>query len=94
MRDEKAGSTVAARHLMCTRRCVRAPASLLGCALSSAPARDEKLLLLWLVDMRDVHMLPSLASEARENESRDCALAALLGSSASSCIFDMRSSAL
>jgi hypothetical protein len=37
--------------------------------------------LLWLVDIRDV-ALTSLASEARENESRDCALAALLESSA------------
>ncbi len=94
LRDERAGALVAATHLMCTRRCVRAPASLLGCALPSSQPRAEKLLLLWLVDMRDVHMLPSLASEARENESRDCALAALLECSASSCIFNMRSSAL
>ncbi len=64
--------------LMCTRRCVGARAE--GWAASSS-ARRSKLLLLWLVDMRDV-ALPSLASEARENESRDCALAALLESNA------------
>jgi hypothetical protein len=53
-----------------------------GGLLSHSFARNEKLLLLWLVDMRDVQLLLTLASEARENESRDCALAALLGSSA------------
>ena len=68
---------------------------MLGCALPSSQPRVEKLLLLWLVDMRDVQLLlHSLASEARENESRDCALAALLECRASSCIFNMRSSAL
>ena len=69
-------------NLMCTRRCVSARAPLAaGWAAASSSARWSKLLLLWLVDMRDV-TLPSLASEARENESRDCALAALLESSA------------
>jgi hypothetical protein len=40
-------------------------------------SRWEKLLLLWLVDAREVQKL-SLAAEAKE--SRDCALGALLAS--------------
>jgi hypothetical protein len=67
---------------MCTRRRARAPALTADGLLSVSFAPSEKLLLLWLVDMRDVQLLLTLASEARENESRDRALAALLGSSA------------
>ena len=83
--------------LMCTRRCARAPALLAPFSPSAAAsaARCVKLLLLWLVDMRDVQLLlHSLASEARENESRDCALAALSGSSASACMLFMSASTL
>jgi hypothetical protein len=62
---------------------VGARASLTGCCAAAASAtRSAKLRLLLLVDNRDVQLLLSLASEAREHESRDCTLAALLGSCA------------
>ena len=69
--------------LMCTRRCVRAPPPPAASAAASGGGWVV-LRLLWLVDTRDVQLpLPSVAEEARENESRDCALAALSGSGSS-----------
>ncbi len=76
-------------YLICTRRCVTAPAPLHCCGLSALLLRWEKLLLLWLVDTREVQQL-SLAAEAKE--SHDCALDALLTSSVMSWILSKRSS--